>query len=103
MTTFFCGATPRVVVHEIGHSFDWSNDGFDYDVKDGLAVAGLRNRNSGFAGPLNRWQFSDQITDVEIFADMFVGWVYGRWDPIDRSRGAYMDRMAPYIRSHYGR
>jgi hypothetical protein len=39
-------------VHEIGHSFDCSNDGFDYDVKDGLAAAGLLNRDSGFAGPL---------------------------------------------------
>jgi hypothetical protein len=42
--------------------------------------ADTKNRN-GFYGPPDSWQLSTDMGDTEIFADMFVGWVYGKWEP----------------------
>jgi len=89
---------PAVIVHEIGHSFDWANDEWGSDVKDGLSAAGLlfRDHDIGFAGGMNIWQFSYLPTPGEIFADMFVGWVYDKWGDVP-DRRYYMTRMAPFI------
>ncbi len=43
-----------------------------------MSAAGVNNRN-GFAGPEYSWQLSVDMAEGEIYADMFVGWVYGRW------------------------
>jgi hypothetical protein len=101
--------TPRFIVHEMGHVFENAL----YDVY-GAKLGRLSITESlwwrgyagsiygGFAGdiPLS-WQFSrgeggyddkgteDTKDDTdgrgEIFADMFVGWVYSRWE--DNSKG----------------
>jgi hypothetical protein len=90
-----------VAAHQLGHSFDWANDGWGVrDIKDNLGARGLLHRDSGFAGPLNKWQFSDRLSSGEIFADMFVGWIYGAWPSspdADRSREYYMRMMGPFI------
>ena len=39
----------------------------------------LGDRN-GFYGPRFSWQFGLDDSNNEIFADMFVGWVFGKWE-----------------------
>ena len=93
---------PNLIVHEIGHVF--------------LAAAGniihgsLGGRNGFFAGRWT-WQLGADYADAttnnkEIFADMFVGWVYGKWQ-LERgstslsgngaAKSAYMDKYMPLM------
>ncbi len=54
----------------------------------------------GFAGGYQEWQFGWPNTNPEVFADMYLGWVYNKWDiqdphsPKDRGmeRENFMDR-----------
>jgi RHS repeat-associated protein len=52
----------------------------------------------GFAGGWQEWQFGATDGGEEVWADMFVGWTYNRWE--DSSRGyhrqSYMDTMMSY-------
>jgi hypothetical protein len=100
---------PRFFIHEIGHSFEkaiYSKSGFwiRSEMQAGTAywddsmywrVPG----NGGFYGSFLDWQFSrdagpyevhnpdnpNDDTDGrgEIFADMFIGWVYSKWEDSD--------------------
>ena len=71
---------PRLIVHEIGHAFlraiGYSGGSSPLNA---MSAAGVNNR-FGFAGSAFRWQLSTDISEMEIYADMFVGWVYGRWE-----------------------
>ena len=66
--------TPELIVHELGHFLnsyaDWGPATFMNRFNGGSLLA----RQAGFA-----IHFSNAPTDSEIFADMFVGWVFGRW------------------------
>jgi len=68
---------PQLIVHELGHAFAQVGvaRGFDW-VYTGLSI----NRN-GFYGPALSWQLSTDMSPSEIYADMFLGWVYGKWEP----------------------
>ena len=93
----------RVLVHEIGHKFYWDAGGFI----DGSSVGG----RNGFHGGLGSWQFATNYAepgrnDREIFADMFVGWVYGKWEEGNTPTGLsvdgnqkkeYMDKYMPIM------
>jgi hypothetical protein len=37
------------------------------------------DRFAGFAGGFGSWQYSHSNSSGEIFADMFLGWVYNSW------------------------
>ncbi len=62
-------------------------------------------QNYGFAGETDNWQFrltSQQLEPSEIFADMFVGWVYDTWDTnndvivdVAKERRDFMDENMP--------
>jgi hypothetical protein len=93
---------PNLIVHELGHSFYKAAGGY-------IAGSSVGDRN-GFYGGYYQWQFgqdSDGDNGIEIFADMFLGWVYGKWE-VDRSRAsglsvngenksAYMDKYMPLM------
>ena len=69
----------QLVVHEIGHSFDVAvNSSSGSRPSDALTTNMSENRN-GLAGPLWTWQQSKDISKSEIYADMFLGWVYDEW------------------------
>jgi RHS repeat-associated protein len=123
---------PRFIVHEVGHSFDsalgatigrkigWNN-GKMVIKENRLGRLELTNNlydtRGGFFGPTYQWQFSKDLggynaelgTDGrgEIFADMFVGWVYNKWEQKPNSnelstlggeRKEYMDlRMQKWV------
>lgn len=46
------------------------------------------------------WQWSEEFGRGEIFADMFVGWVYGQWEADEAGYGTrranYMNDNMPY-------
>jgi hypothetical protein len=74
----------RWATHELGHGFESKINNViptKKDVRD-LIPENTANR-SGFAGPFNGWQQSDRETRGEIFADMFLGWTYDRWEEED--------------------
>jgi RHS repeat-associated protein len=133
---------PRLIVHEIGHSFEgalhsefrtdprfqergrYSNSG-QYEVgRYGLTddlwfrnyddVDVTDERYGGFAGGFENWQYShaqgpyNPVTQTdgrgEIFADMFIGWVYNTWEtaregsgwsPTGTKRANYMNTNMP--------
>jgi hypothetical protein len=84
------GNRPEFSVHELGHAFE--NEIFDAlgrkKGRESLPAKFLIRRkidgvNDGFF-QLGRFQQSNQNkTNGEIFADMFIGWVYDRWETID--------------------
>jgi hypothetical protein len=76
---------PEFSVHELGHVFE--NVIFAaVGVKRGRnsIPPNLVNRPNGFF-QLRRFQQSQDPGRGEIFADMFIGWVYNRWETIDGS------------------
>jgi hypothetical protein len=96
-------AYPRLIVHELGHSFDKAS-GMSSDMPNDT-----KNRN-GFYGPNSSWQLSTDMADTEIYADMFVGWVYGKWQRDNKgyltadaaAKSAYMSNTASYINMAMG-
>jgi RHS repeat-associated protein len=98
-------AYPRLIVHELGHSFD-KITGMSLNMP-----ASTKNRD-GFFGPASSWQLSTDTLYTEIYADMFVGWVYGRWqtepatgnftDPA-RGKANFMALMISYIDNAIGK
>ncbi len=65
---------PRWFVHELGHAFSQATG----DAPE-IAVSPNWIRDKLFAGPLNVWQFSSSPTQNELFADLFLAWVYATW------------------------
>jgi hypothetical protein len=83
------------VIHELGHAF---NKRLDRVPESAVAAKmGLMQRPAGFYGyPGNMtWVQSPKITGSEIFADQFIGWVYGKWanDDIGNARAELMTNM----------
>ncbi|MEO7841032.1 MAG: hypothetical protein ABIU06_16955 [Anaerolineales bacterium] len=82
---------PLLIVHEIGHTFD-ARSGLDANsvIPNNLlrptnsdGIIGTQGRsNFGYFGPHFDWQFGKDASNRqgEEFADMFVGWVYNRWE-----------------------
>ncbi len=65
---------PRWFVHELGHAFSHATgQQAETDMPSTLG------RDTLFAGPLNTWQFSASPAPNEIFADLFLAWVYTTW------------------------
>jgi len=52
----------------------------------------------GFAGGFGDWQFGKTHGNGEVFADMFVGWVYNKWENSAQGgyRRDYMNRQIQY-------
>jgi hypothetical protein len=111
----------RFVVHEVGHAFEnallgalgsklgqntlgkqeyrdlWyrSNEHLPSSISEAE-----RDPNRGFAGGHGDWQWSSREGSDwrgEIFADMFVGWVYKQWAVTDlgQQRAEFMDTYMP--------
>jgi hypothetical protein len=78
------GNRPQFAVHELGHAFE--NVCFAaFHAKKGRESipTNLLNRPKGFF-QIRRFQQSPQNNGRgEIFADMFIGWVYDRWETLD--------------------
>jgi len=56
----------------------------------------------GFAGDLHEWQYGQTDGEGEVWADMFLGWVYNKWgnDEFGGRKQEYMnDVMKTYLRS----
>jgi len=79
----------RFVTHEMGHVFEnaysevyqqYTGTDKEYKPARNLVATNnnLNNRN-GFAGVFLDWQWSNDSSSGEIFADMFVGWVFNSW------------------------
>lgn len=80
---------PRWFVHELGHAFSYATGKqAERDVPQSLLT-----RNT-FAGPLNLWQFSSSVEQGEVFADLFLAWVFDAWEPTGNGK-LFMDMFAP--------
>jgi RHS repeat-associated protein len=118
----------RFVVHELGHLFDravcaaHSTTGQCNDIftKTGTARSGLTGKMGtcfdcmgrkghknefkgnywGFAGGGEDWQFGQDDSTGEVWADMVVGWTFTEWGPESQGvyREAYMNtQMQAYM------
>jgi RHS repeat-associated protein len=100
------------VIHELGHAFNVrlgrvpENEIDSYSTIINGEKWEMVNRDetkSGFfQGDILEygtftWVQSPQITATEIFADMFIGWVYNRWadDVYGQERARFMDERMP--------
>lgn len=80
---------PRWFVHELGHAFSHTTGKqAERDVPESLLI-----RNT-FAGPLNVWQYSSSVEQGEVFADLFLAWVFDTWGPTGNGK-LFMDMFAP--------
>jgi hypothetical protein len=89
----------RVIVHELGHAFNKAIGG---KAQSSMTSDLLRDANGihtdayglyyGFAGGWDDWQYGYDNTSSEVFADMFVGWVFNQWD-MAHPEGLGQDRM----------
>lgn len=98
------------VVHELGHAFGqkWYQGGQDdFSGPYTIIPSGLID-NEGFypspAGAPLTWRQHPCTGGYncagEVFADMFLGWTYGRWadNTAGNNRGIFMNqRMIPWI------
>jgi len=95
-------ASPRFIIHETGHAFENEvltklKDSVRGPITDSLWLRSYDDENfGGFSGGRGIWQFSpgvggydDKKTDDtsddtdgrgEIFADMFIGWTFNKWE-----------------------
>lgn len=80
---------PRWFVHELGHAFSHATGKqAERDVPQSLLT------RTAFAGPLNAWQFSSSLEPGEIFADLFLAWVFNAWGPSGNGE-LFMEMFAP--------
>jgi len=73
---------PHLLAHELGHAFEnalANRDGSKLGREALSARPDLLNRQ-GFYGPPLFWQLSTDMGSSEIFADMFLGWAYNKWE-----------------------
>jgi RHS repeat-associated protein len=86
--------------HELGHGIDQRGG---RAARANLAAVwdneNLRRANRGFAGDFPGWQQSTGGGEGEVFADMFLGWVYNTWGPghSGANRSRYMEANMPSI------
>lgn len=83
---------PRWFVHELGHAFSQAAG----DAPE-AAVPPSWTRATLFAGPLNAWQFSSSPTPNEIFADLFLAWVYATWGTEADASLFMLENMPPWL------
>jgi hypothetical protein len=77
------GNRPEFSVHELGHAFEnVILAAVGAKIGRNSLSATLVNRPNGFF-QIGRFQQSQDLGRGEIFADMFIGWVYDRWQTID--------------------
>jgi hypothetical protein len=77
------GNRPEFSVHELGHVFENVIASAIGTKKGRNSIpSSLLNRTGGFF-QRSRFQQSQDKTPGEIFADMFIGWVYDRWATAD--------------------
>jgi hypothetical protein len=95
-----------LVVHELIHAFENAmeivrKDGTRYKEARSSLPSNLSSNRNGLALPHWKWQQSDEITPGEIFADMGIGWIFGKWseDPLTideaNERSAWMNENMP--------
>lgn len=78
--------SPQLAIHELGHAFDAlaGNQPRNYVATyTGTANSSLLFRDQGLTDGFFAGNFTGQISkdlgSEEIFADMFLNWVYGKW------------------------
>ena len=94
---------PRWIVHELGHAFENATlDARGAKFGRNALPPELLNRDFGFHGGIASWQYSGELGSGEIFADMFIGWVYNRWEETNgvitsegQGRQTYMNNGMP--------
>ena len=69
---------PYLLVHELAHSFENAMDQNGYSKLRWSIPYDTLNRLGFYGGPFI-WQLSTDLAHGEIFADMFIGWVYDKW------------------------
>jgi RHS repeat-associated protein len=83
------------VIHELGHAFNVRIGRIPENAVS--AVPDLKKRPDGFFGypGAYTWVQSPDTSPSEIFADQFIGWVYGLWgsDSIGPIRAEFMNQM----------
>jgi len=88
------------VTHELGHGIDQRGG---RAARTNLAAVwdneNLRRANGGFAGDFPGWQQSEGEGEGEVFADMFLGWTYNRWERSETGtrRSQYVNANMPSI------
>jgi RHS repeat-associated protein len=99
VTTDYIVKHPGLVTHELGHIF---NQIMNWTPANGLPGALYRAGENdhidgnggyfGFAGGFQSWQYGSANSGSEVFADMFLGWIYGKWESthIGSDRRTYM-------------
>jgi hypothetical protein len=81
----------RLVVHELGHAFNRRvenvlgndaspNSSLDNEWRNNPVFPRRDDEHNGFAGGFPGWQQSTELDAGNEFADMFIGWVYGKWE-----------------------
>jgi RHS repeat-associated protein len=91
--------TKSLVTHELGHAFNQRLNSAPYyalaDRPDLLVRPdGFHQEEVSYT-----WQLSDSLDPSEIFADMFLGWVYSSWgsDRLGPVRAEFMVKMDEWI------
>ena len=86
------------VIHELGHAFSARLDGKPKDAVHAHSTTigneewRMESRPLGFyVGDVSKygtmtWVQSPTVSDTEVFADMFLGWVYNKWDDTPSGR-----------------
>jgi len=103
-------AHPRFIAHEMGHAFEEAvADNNIIKPRWRLPVDLLAREidgtdYGGFYDGFLEWQYSEEDGADwrgEIFADMFIGWVYDRWENdavgIGQQRANFMNRNMPKL------
>lgn len=89
---------PRLVVHELGHAFNQAASGAGASSLAGLLRPDHGNEANdfwGFESGWADWQYGATHNSGEVFAGMFIGWVYGRWgtSPLADQRRDHMNSL----------
>jgi hypothetical protein len=83
---------PRWTVHELGHAFSHAaGKQPEGEVPDHFLERQI------FAGPLNDWQFSTASISSEVFADMFLAWVFDAWGDSSQGKDWMQRQLPPWI------
>lgn len=70
----------RLVAHELAHTFDIVI-GMALGKKPSATLSmSMTEDREGLYPPFGIWQQSREITPGEVFADMFIGYLWDRWD-----------------------
>lgn len=77
--------SPGLLVHELGHAFIWRAVAPSERLPDGAAFLNANGFDEDYS------YGTDDSDGAEIFADMFVGWVYGKWGIVDPLTGDLSD------------